>query len=59
MTPRQAQIALEFLKRTDLKGAEVSAFMDVAMALRQIADNPDPGSTDGAVLGQVSPPPAA
>jgi hypothetical protein len=36
MTPELARIALAFLDRTDMKGAEVQAYVAVVNALREI-----------------------
>jgi hypothetical protein len=57
LTPELARLALAFLERTDLKGAEIQAYMAVTNALRAIAfpsprvvsglaDNAPPASYD-------------
>lgn len=38
MTPEIAQMNMEFLKRAELKGIEVDAFLTVCAALRAIID---------------------
>ena len=41
MSPQIAQAALQFLARTELRGAEVDAFLAVVQALKVLA-NPQP-----------------
>lgn len=41
MRPELAQAALQFLARTELRGAEVDAFLAVVQALKALA-NPQP-----------------
>jgi len=40
MSPEVARAALEFMKRVELRGAEVDAFIRVVAALQEIATNP-------------------
>lgn len=42
MTPELAKINIEFLKRTQLSGAEVPALLQVMQALGAIANPPAP-----------------
>lgn len=45
MTSQQAKNAMEFLKRADLKGVEVPAFVEVLDALEELA-NPKPAEPE-------------
>lgn len=40
MTPELIRVALQFLARVDLKGAEAPAFMAVIKALEDLANSP-------------------
>lgn len=54
LTGEQARIAIQFLQRVDLKGAEVPAFTHAMIGLEQVASAPDetpapaePAAADG------------
>lgn len=55
MTPEIAQVALQFMQRVQLQGAEVPAFNAVCEVLRALLHSPP--ATEGETLQQPRPAP--